>query len=348
MRRRHFLTSLVAICAAKSLLQASEFASVKVGMCSFSCHRHWQAVRDRSAPTKFQDALGFYDYSRQLGGDGVQTSVASWTADQAKDFRAHVEATGGYYEGDLRLPNRESELESFESDVKISLQAGASVGRACLMGSRRYETWKKLEDFEEFRRHARKRLGWIEPILRRHRYKIAIENHKDLTSDELVEILGEISSEWIGVNVDTGNNIALLEDPYETMETLAPFAMSVHLKDMAVQPDSRGFKLSEVPCGTGCLDLQRIARTLIVANPSLCFSLEMATRDPLVIPCLEDSYWISFPERRTASLERMMKFVSQHQLRQPPPTIRGKAMSDQLQDEENNNRESLLWMKAKA
>jgi len=34
--------------------------------------------------------------------------------------------------------------------------------------------------------------------------------------------------------------------------------MSVHFKDMAVQPADDGFRLSEVPLGTGALDLPRI------------------------------------------------------------------------------------------
>ena len=75
-------------------------------------------------------------------------------------------------------------------------------------------------------------------------------------------------------------NIALLEDPYVTVDALAPFAFSVHLKDMAVQPSERGFLLSEVPCGTGFLDLPRIVATLRKANRDIAFNLEMATRDP--------------------------------------------------------------------
>ena len=79
--------------------------------------------------------------------------------------------------------------------------------------------------------------------------------------------------------------------------------MSVHLKDMAVQPDADGFLLSEVPLGTGMLDLPpasspRCARR----NPAIVFNLEMATRDPLKIPCLTDGYWVTFPRtpgRRT-------------------------------------------------
>ncbi|MEQ1830867.1 MAG: hypothetical protein ABL921_33275, partial [Pirellula sp.] len=139
--------------------------------------------------------------------------------------------------------------------------------------------------------------------------------------------------------------LALLEDPYETVEKLAPFAVCVHLKDMAVQPFERGFLLSEVTCGTGCLDLVRITKMLLVANPSIHFSLEMATRDPLIVPCLEDTYWVTFPERRSTHLDQGMRFVQSHPIANQPPRISGKPLAQQLSDEEGNNRASLLWMK---
>ncbi len=50
-----------------------------------------------------------------------------------------------------------------------------------------------------------------------------------------------IGSRHVGVCLDTGNNIALLEDPDVTVETLAPLAVSVHLKDMAVAEYADGW-----------------------------------------------------------------------------------------------------------
>ena len=174
--------------------------------------------------------------------------------------------------------------------------------------------------------------------------KLAVENHKDLTSNELAQLMRDFSSEWIGVNVDTGNNIALLEDPIEVVETLAPFAMSVHLKDMAVQPHERGFLLSEVTCGQGFLDLPRIVAVLNKANSDLRFSLEMATRDPLLVPCLADGFFVTFPERKSTHLETAMQRVKANPLKQPPPSIVNKPMQQQLADEEANNRGSLTWL----
>jgi len=153
-----------------------------------------------------------------------------------------------------------------------------------------------------------------------------------------------VSSEWIGVLVDVGNNVALLEKPEETVETLAPFALSVHLKDMAVQVADDGFLLSEVPLGTGISDLMRIIATLRKAKPDIVFNLEMITRNPLHVPCLGENYFATFPERKAARLEPMMQWVRTHPPAASPPSIEGKVPSQIVLEEERNNRDSLAWM----
>lgn len=344
--RRTFMAALPALAAARSWLGAAGAGATRIGLCSFSCHRHWQAARDHSAEVKFHDTPGFYDYARSLGADGVQASVAALDENAAGQLRDHVEKTGGGYEGDVKLPAPEGDFTAFEREVRLCRVAGATVARTVLSGTRRYETWKTLAEFREFRARAARRLELAEPVAKRHGLKLAIENHKDLTADELAALLRECGSEWIGVNVDTGNNLALLDDPEGAIDLLAPFALAVHFKDMALQPDARGFLLSEVPCGSGMLDLERIVRVLRRSNPALMFNLEMATRDPLVIPCLTDGYWATFPDRKATRLDAALRLVQQHPPPPNVPRITGKPMPQQLADEEANNRASLAWMRS--
>lgn len=354
MKRRIFITAIPTMIATFSAIDAvrQTLAAVgvkpgRLGICSFSCHRAWQAARDKSALAPFADAPTFYDYARSLGADGVQTSVAMLDETASAHLGEYVERTGGYYEGDIRLPSKGSELDKFEQEVRLTRAAGGSVARTCLSGTRRYETWRTIDDFNAFHTAASQRLAWVEPILKKHRLKLAVENHKDLTCDELATLMRTFSSEWIGVNVDTGNNLALLEDPLESVETLAPFAMSVHLKDMAVQRYEHGFKLSEISCGQGFLDLPRMVAALSKGNSEIRFNLEMATRDPLLIPCLADGYFATFPGRKATHLDAAMQRVKDNSPKQPSPSIAGKPMAQQLDEEEANNRSSLAWMHQK-
>ena len=312
-------------------------------MCSFSCHQQWKAVAAKHAGVKFTDPLSFYRYARELGSEGVQTPLRGSKPKQMRDL---VEQTGGYYEAEFRLPNTERDVADFERNVIAARDAGATVARAVFTGARRYEGFKSMEEFRAFHAQAEKSLTLAEPVLRKHHLKVAMENHKDHTTDELVALMKHISSEWVGVLVDTGNNIALLEEPHAVIDALAPFALSVHLKDMAVQRYDEGFKLSEVPLGTGLLDLPRVVKTLTEHNPRIVFNLEMGTRDPLLVPCLMDAYFVTYPERKASHLDTAMSFVDAHLPKEPPPLVTGKDEATVLAEEEKNNRQCFAWMHA--
>lgn len=347
MNRRQLLTAIPCLASAHSLFAAAGATGSRIGLCTFSCHQHWKAVGTRQEGVKFTDATGFFRYARELGAEGVQTPLRSQDATVAKQMRQLVDESGGYYEGELRLPKVTSDLAAFEAETKLILEAGATIARAVFTGGRRYETFKTLDEFRAFHDQAGRTLTLIEPVLRKHHLKLAIENHKDHTTEELISLMKAISSEWIGVLVDTGNNIALLEEPHAVVEALAPFALSVHLKDMAVQEDKDGFLLSEVPLGTGMLDLPRMIATLQKANTSLVFNLEMATRDPLKIPCLIDDYYATFaPDYRARLLGAVMERVKSDPPKQPVPFIGGKPTAQVLAEEETNNLNGLNWMGA--
>jgi sugar phosphate isomerase/epimerase len=333
MHRRTFLTATL-LASARSLLAASGTGPARLGICAFSCHQRWKLKEP-------VDAAAFFRYARELGADGVQGSLRG--ADP-KGLRDLVEGSGGYYEGEVRLPKTESDLSAFEAEARQCREAGATVARAIFTGGRRYEIFQTVEAFAAFHEQAKQSLALAEPILAKLRLKLAVENHKDLTAAELAGLMRAIDSEWIGVLYDTGNNLALLEDPAETLAALAPFALGVHLKDMTLQPDADGFLLSETPLGAGFLDLKGIVATLRKANPDIVLNLEMATRDPLRIPCLTDAYFATFPDRRGTHLEAALARVKAHPPKQAPPSVSGKEPDRILAEEEANNRHGLAWM----
>lgn len=350
MNRRAFLASIPATLALARSSGADEAPApasspaVRFGLCTFSCAVHWKAVAEKRPGTKFSDACGFYEYARTLGADGIQTTLRPSNAATAQRLRQRVEATGGYYEAECRLPKVPSDLEAFETEVRLAREAGAAVARVVLHGGRRYEVFHSLAEFREFQSAAERSLALAEPVVRRHQLRLAVENHKDLTAPELVALLTRVASEWVGALVDTGNSIALLEDPYRVVEALAPFAASVHLKDMAVQPYEDGFLLSEVPLGEGCLDLRRMVATLTRAKPGLALNLEMATRDPLKVPCLTPAFGSTFPESQEPERVRTLAFVKAHPPGGPVPRAAGLDLDALLAAEERNNRACLRWM----
>lgn len=312
-----------------------------IGMHSYGFH--WRAAKEKHAAAKFSDALEFLEYAHQLGAGGVQVTIGAKDTEYARRIKTKAEEHQMYFEAQFALPANESDTARFENDVRLARDAGAMLFRTACLGGRRYETFKTVEAFREFREKSWNSLALAEPILRRHRLRVAIENHKDWLVPELLSILQRISSEWVGVCVDIGNSIALLEDAMEVVKALAPFAFSTHIKDMAVQEAADGFFLSEVPLGDGFLDLKRMIEILEKANPAIQLNLEMITRDPLRIPCLTDGYWATMEDAPASALARSLGTVKSKKSSKPLPKTTGMAFERQLAFEDANVRASLKY-----
>ena len=326
---------------ATSLFGADNPRRKRLGVCSYSYNIHWKAARDGHASVRFKDTIEFLEYCRQLGAGGVQIGVGSRDADYPKKVRAKAEAYEMYFEGQSSLPQHSSDVERFDAEIRAAREAGAGVVRTAMLGGRRYETFDSAEAFRQFAEKSLHSLTLAEPILKRHRVRLAIENHKDRRVPEMLDMLKRISSEYVGVCVDVGNNIALLEEPMAVVDALAPFAFSTHLKDMAVQEYEEGFLLSEVPLGEGFLDLKKMVAVLQKANPTIQFNLEMITRDPLKIPCLTPKYWATMENVPAEQLAAALAMVRRNAAKQPLPHTSGRDTEQQLALEDKNVRASL-------
>ena len=58
---------------------------------------------------------------------------------------------------------------------------------------------------------------------------LALENHIDLTADEMVDLITTLNSPWLGVCLDTGNSLRLVRDPLVVAAKLAPLTRATHV-----------------------------------------------------------------------------------------------------------------------
>ena len=281
----------------------------RMGVVVHSYASRWNAKVASAGYPSFTTALDLLEHCHRIGAGGIQVVVTNWTTDFARNVRDRREKLGMYIEGSVGLPKSAADVANFEQNVIRSKEAGARVLRTVCSGGRRYEIFRSSGDFANLRKQALSSLQLAEPILRKHNVKLGVENHKDWRADELVSVLKQLGSEWIGVTLDFGNNMALLEDPMAVVQTLAPYVFSTHVKDMAVEGYADGFLLSEVPLGKGLLDLPAMVALCRKHNPAVTFNLEMITRDPLEIPCLKPDYWATFGDVPGADLARMLRVV---------------------------------------
>ncbi len=97
---------------------------------------------------------------------------------------------------------------------------------------------------------------------------IGIENHGNLTSDQMLEIMDRVKSPWVGINLDTGNFWS--EDPYGDLEKCAPFAVNVQVKVGMKKPNGDHYPA----------DLNRISQILKEAKYQGYVILEYEDREP--------------------------------------------------------------------
>ena len=272
----------------------------------------------------------------------MQTKLSSLDPDYIRSIRKSLQTWGMYLEISVELPRKE-DTGGFERSVRAAKEAGAICLRSHCLAERRYEFFSTLEEWKSFIADSKTSIARAVPILEKERVRMGIENHKDWTLEELLALLEEYSSEYLGVCLDTGNNIALLDDPVDVVERLAPFAVCTHIKDMAVGEYPDGFLLSEVLLGEGFLDMKRIIDTIMKARPHTRLTLEMITRDPLKVPCLTDNYWVTFPNRNGSYLARTLTLVRSHKSTHPLPEVAGLAQESVIRLEEENVRRCLEY-----
>lgn len=352
MDRRTFIHNSGAVVLGMTVLPGHSLevppANVPMGIVVHSYGIRWQSKFPSGKYPGFADAIDMMNHCKKIGAAGVQVMVKDWSTDFAKKVRTTRENLGLYLEGSIAVPANVDDVPRFERELVAAHEAGAQVLRTVSSPGRRYEAFHTDAEVEDFKLKAIRSLQLTVPILRKHKVKLAVENHKDWLADELASAIKKIGSEWIGVTLDFGNSISLTEDPMEVVEKLAPFVFSTHVKDMGVDEYADGFLLSEVPLGKGILDLQRIYALCLKYNPDVAFSLEMITRDPLQIPCLKQEYWNVLGSRTGEDLARTLRMVRTHKYPGPLPGVNQLSGEEKLSLEENNILECLKYNKTLA
>jgi sugar phosphate isomerase/epimerase len=285
----------------------------------------FQSIRF-STPKRLLDVDRLMRLAESVGAAGAHGGMTEIDFEWATRTRRMKEELDMYVEVQTFLPREDASV--FEHAVQVAKAAGATSLRVvCLLG-RRYEMFETLADWKDAVAGFHRQIAMAVPIVEKHRMRLGIENHKDWRVDEQVALLKRYSSEYVGVTLDTGNNLSVLDDPMETVEKLAPYTFNVHFKDMAVEETPVGFLMSEVPLGDGLLDLRRMVNTIRGARPEAFFSLEMITRDPLLVPCVTDKYWATFGDVPGLALSQALTRVRANPPRAPLPRTTGLSIEE--------------------
>ena len=116
--------------------------------------------------------------------------------------------------------------------------------------------------------------------------KLAVENHGgDLQAREMKMMIEAVGRDIMGVCLDSGNPVWMLEDPHMTLEMLIPYAETCHVRDSAVWKVPEGIAVRWVNMGDGNVDIDGWIRKFIQAKPGLPIIFENLVSGAPADPC---------------------------------------------------------------
>lgn len=167
--------------------------------------------------------------------------------------------------------------------------------------------------------------------------RIAIENHAgDMQARELKTLIEEAGPDFVGACLDSGNPLWALEDPHLTLETLAPYVLTSHVRDTAAWRVPDGIAVAWTRLGEGNVGIREYTRRFQELCPGRAYSLETIVTGPRVLKIYEPRFWDAY--RRTPAWEfaRFLAIAeSGKPLPSPPrPADKQAAVRQELEDME--------------
>lgn len=248
---------------------------MKVGIDSYCYHRFFGEVYpDQKPPAKNMTMQDFLKRAKELDVDGVSLESCFFPADADeawfKDLKAQLDEykfdrvyAWGHPDG-LERGQNWTAYDEMVAGIPNAKLIGADVMR--VVGSslmfRHEPHGPQIKALAKMFKEAVK-------VAEDYGVKMAVENHIDFTSEEILQLLEEVDSDYFGLNFDTGNFLRLLDDPVKGMEKLAPYVLATHVKDL--MPDKNAsptdwFFFAGVPVGHGLIDNESLAKLLAKAD----------------------------------------------------------------------------------
>jgi sugar phosphate isomerase/epimerase len=204
----------------------------------------------------------------------------------------------------------DSDAEDFRRYLRTAHQMGATVVRATLSnvlcGDRRTCAGGWPARLEV----CAARLREVLPVAEELGMALAVENHQDATTDDLLR-LAEMAgnSLALGITLDTGNPLAMAEDPVQAASKLAHLIRHVHLKDYTIHFAQEGYRLVRCAAGDGVIDFPAILAIVMTIGHTIYPGVEIAAQATRTIPLLDRGWWSTYPPRDATDLVGLLQIL---------------------------------------
>ena len=188
------------------------------------------------------------DIAHQQGLHGVKIHILDGESRSLKHMRDDELAVFRCKAGRLGL----------DINLEISSSAPAEIDEAVIIAEKIGAT--SLRFYPRYEGHLSTVLARIRDdlahIRQQHGHRalsFTIEQHEDLKSVELVQLVQESGIDSLSLLFDFGNMINANEQPLEALHIMAPLIAHVHIKDAKIIPEGTG--LGHIACASGSGDM---------------------------------------------------------------------------------------------
>lgn len=275
------------------------------------------------------DAFQLLDYCSKLGAEVVHFSEIRFLGGleeaHLKKVREHAGRLGVEVEiGMMSMcPSArrfDAKAGTAEEQLTRMIQAARIVGSRfvrCVLGDSGDRT--DPIGIEGHIENAAKALRGVRQVAQDANVKLAVENHAgDMQARELKILIEEAGKDFVGACIDSGNPVWAMEDPHVTLETLAPYAVTSHVRDSLVYKVPEGIGVQWVRMGEGNVDMGGWVRKYVQLCPGRAIDLEVIVGGARVHRIHDPKYWDGYRNVRAHEFMRFLDLAEKGTA--PPPS----------------------------
>jgi sugar phosphate isomerase/epimerase len=342
MTRRTMLAAGAAAIAGRAAAAADEVRKVKFGLDLFSLRSQgWTPFQYLDFAARWGVQVVHFSEVRFLGGLEEQN---------LKAVRAHAEKLGIEVEiGMLSICPTSTIFDKSKGTAEEQLTRMAAAARIvgspivrCVLGTAADRTSQvpleqNIENTVQVLHNVRSR--FLDAGL-----KVAIENHAgDMQAREVKMLIEEAGKDFVGSCLDSGNPLWTIEDPHLTLDTLAPYVLTSHVRDTALWNAPQGVAVAWTRMGEGNIGIEDYIREYAAKCPGRPLSLEIIVIGPRYFNYRDPKFWDAYRKDPAWEFARFLALADKGKPREAPPRLSGEAAAAQeLADVEA----SIRWTKA--
>lgn len=155
-----------------------------------------------------------------------------------------------------------------------------------------------------------KKIIQIKPLLEKYKIKLAIENHQDLDSNDLIDIIKKVGGNCVGINFDIGNAFATCEMPIDFFKKTRNHILNIHLKDYIILPTKKGYGLYRCPIMDGDSEILKILNLVKRNKLNSPLSLELGAKTPRKINIKSKKFFDYFISEKSIKLKNTKSIMN--------------------------------------